>query len=277
VIEFAAVADGIYVALTQPLDVNVSLVIGDDTALVIDTLSTGAQAEALLAAIRPLTTLPLTVLNTHYHFDHTFGNAVVAAGGRPIWAHPNAAAELRDNAIDLQRHCAAAYRDSDPEFAAGIAAAKIQPPDHLVRATERLDLGGRHVTIVYHGRGHTDGDLVAAVDEADVIFAGDLIEVSGPPCFGDDSYPLDWPQAVSALLAPASPSTVIVPGHGDRVDADFAARQHDQLAAFAWLIREGHADGASVDAVASRAPWPDDSCREGVKRGYAFLDDPLHP
>ena len=87
-IELRPVADGVFVARTQPLDVNVTVVLGDDGALVIDTLSTEAQARALLDAIRSVTSLPLTVAVTHFHFDHCFGTAVLAEGGRPVWGHP---------------------------------------------------------------------------------------------------------------------------------------------------------------------------------------------
>jgi glyoxylase-like metal-dependent hydrolase (beta-lactamase superfamily II) len=274
-IEFAQVRDGIYVARTNPFDVNTSLVIGDETALVIDTLSTGVQADELHAAIRSLTALPLTVLNTHSHFDHCFGNAVVAAGGRPIWAHANTAERLRDHGERDRADLAAAYRELRPELADDMAKVQIQVPDHLVRMTDRLDLGGRRVTITYHGRGHTDGDLVTTVDDADVIFAGDLIEEGAPPSLNDDSYPLEWPEALATILRTASSPTVIVPGHGGLVGIDFAARQHTQLAEFAWLIREGHADGATAEEIAARAPWPAEACRRGAERGLALLDDPV--
>jgi glyoxylase-like metal-dependent hydrolase (beta-lactamase superfamily II) len=251
-IDFRTIGDRVYVARTSPLDVNVTLVVGDEAALVIDTLSTDAQAEGLLAAIRALTPLPLTVLNTHHHFDHCVGNAVIAAGDRPIWAHPSAATAMLETA----------------QF-------KIQIPNHLVRATEHLDLGDRIVTITHHGRAHTDGDLVAVVTDADVMIVGDLIEEGAPPSFGDDSYPLDWPEALAATLRGASPSTAIVPGHGAVVDVDFGMRQHAQLAAFAWLIRDGHADGARVEEIAAQAPWPAEASRPGVERGFALLDDPI--
>ena len=95
-IELRAVADSVFVARTQPLDVNVTLVLGDETALVIDTLSTEKQARALLDAIRSVTPLPLTVLVTHFHFDHSFGTAVLAEGGRGVWGHPSVATELTE-------------------------------------------------------------------------------------------------------------------------------------------------------------------------------------
>jgi hypothetical protein len=69
---------------------------------------------------------------------------------------------------------------------------------------------------------------------------------------------------------------VIVPGHGAVVDVAFATRQHGDLAAFAWQIRDGHADGATVDEVAAAAPWPAEACRDGVVRGYRLLDDPVN-
>jgi glyoxylase-like metal-dependent hydrolase (beta-lactamase superfamily II) len=275
VIEFTEIANRVFVARTQPLDVNVSLVIGDESALVIDTLSTNAQAQDLVSAIRALTTVPLTVLNTHYHFDHTFGNAVVAAGGRPIWAHPNAASELREGGGAGQADLVAAYRERDPEFADALAEVTISVPDHLVRATELLDLGGRSVTVAYHGRGHTDGDLVAIVDDVNVLFAGDLVEEGAWPSFGEDSYPLAWPEAVAALRARATSSTIVVPGHGALVDTEFVSRLHGQLSEFAWLIRDGHLDGASIDEIAAQAPFPAQACRGGVERGYALLDDPV--
>jgi glyoxylase-like metal-dependent hydrolase (beta-lactamase superfamily II) len=270
---FAPVADGVFVARTHPLDVNVTLVVGDETALVIDTLSTDAQATALLAAIREITDAPLTVLNTHFHFDHCFGNTVVAASGRPVWAHENTATELTERGSRWQRRWAADYTATDPVLAEGLAQVNIQIPDHLVRDTAHIDLGGRRVTVSHPGHGHTNGDLFAYVDDADVLVAGDLVEESGPPDFAD-AYPIDWAEAVATMLHQTPAATVVVPGHGALVDSGFVHRQHADLAAFAWLIRDGHRDGATVDAVAARSPWPAEACRTGVVRGYAALDLP---
>ena len=271
-IEFVRVADGVFVARTQPLDVNVTVVLGDDAALVIDTLSTDAQATALLAGVRDLTGLPLTVLNTHFHFDHCFGNAVVAAGGRPIFAHENTVAELSEHGSHWQRRWHADYADTDPTLANGLAAVQIKVPDHVVRGTAHLDLGGRTVTMTHPGHAHTYGDLYAYIDDVDVLVAGDLVEESGPPDFGD-AHPLEWPGSVGSMLRVATPATLIVPGHGVPVDVEFVARQQADLAAFAWLIRDGHRDGATVDSITARAPWA--GVRVGVERGYATLD--AHP
>ena len=88
-------------------------------------------------------------------------------------------------------------------------------PDQRGTHHRHLDLGGRIVTVTHPGHGHTDGDLFAYVDDADVLVAGDLVEESGPPDFGD-AYPLEWPESVGAMLHVATPATMIVPGHGVR-------------------------------------------------------------
>lgn len=275
-IGFARLGDGIYTARTSPLDVNTSLIVGDDAALVIDTLSTPAQARRLLDAVRALTDRPVWVLNTHAHFDHCFGNAVLAPDG-PIWAHEAAAADLREHGPARQREAVAEAGDAGlaADFAAGIAEATIKIPDHVVRAPQVLDLGGRTVTIEHFGRGHTDGDVVAFAEG--VVFTGDLAESGAPPSFGPDSYPLLWPETLAAMLhaAKTTAGAVFVPGHGAVMSSDEVAAQHADLARFAWLIREAHGDGATVEATAGAAPWPAEAARSGVKRGFAALDDPL--
>jgi len=95
---------------------------------------------------------------------------------------------------------------------------------------------------------------VVLVPDADVAIVGDLVEQSGPPQF-EDAYPLEWPETVAALqplLARQPPGGA---GHGKVVDAVFVRGQHEQLAALAWLIRDGDADGAPADRVAAKAPF----------------------
>jgi glyoxylase-like metal-dependent hydrolase (beta-lactamase superfamily II) len=66
------------------------------------------------------------------------------------------------------------------------------------------------------------------VPDAAVVFAGDLVEQGAPPSIGPDAHPSDWPSALDAILA-LNPA-VVVPGHGDPVDAGFVRRQRDELA-----------------------------------------------
>lgn len=276
--QFSEIAREAYVLRYPVLDVNVTLVVGAGRALVVDTLSTDAQAASLRSAVRDITRLPLCVVNTHHHFDHWFGNGVVAGPDTEVWAHEETAARLARRLEEQREVWVAEWARLDPDLAAGMATATLRPPNRTVHMESTVDLGDRTVVLRHLGRGHTDGDLVVLVPDADLVLAGDLVEEGGPPMFGD-GYPLEWPETLAALLRLMSPATTVVPGHGAIVDVDFVHAQHDQLTALAWLIRDGHFDGApvkavaakAVEALAAKAPLDADAALVAVKRGYAEL------
>ncbi|AEB46238.1 MBL fold metallo-hydrolase [Micromonospora maris] len=269
---FVEVADRVLVLREPLLAVNVTLVLGDGEALLVDTLSTVGQAVELRAAVRAVTGDPLTLVNTHHHFDHCFGNAALAGDPpRPIWAHELAATALCDDPERLRREAYAELRDEHPELADELAEVTVLAPTHTVHTEATLDIGGRQVVLRHPGRGHTDADLVVHVPDADVLVAGDLVEQSGPPAF-EDSYPLQWPEAVAELLRWTTDSTVVVPGHGTPVDTEFVRAQHAQLVELAWLIRAGHTGSTPPERVAADAPFPARPALLAAHRGYAELD-----
>ncbi|MER7335392.1 MBL fold metallo-hydrolase [Micromonospora sp. NPDC000119] len=269
---FVRVADGVHVLREPLLHVNVTLVVGDGAALLVDTLSTAGQAAELAAAARAVTPHPWTVVNTHHHFDHCFGNATLAADPpRPVYAHEVAAEAMREEADRLRREAYAEMRDEHPALAEELAGTALLAPTHTVHGETVLDVGGRRVVLRHPGRGHTAGDLVVHVPDADVLVAGDLVEQSGPPAF-EESYPLQWPDTVAELLRMTTPTTVVVPGHGDPVDAAFVRAQHEQLVELAWLIRAGHTGSAPPERVAAEAPFGARPAQHAARRGYAELD-----
>jgi glyoxylase-like metal-dependent hydrolase (beta-lactamase superfamily II) len=267
---FVEVAPAVFVLRYRVLDVSVVLVLGDEAAAVVDTLSTLGQARELMTEVRAVTGLPLVLVNTHHHFDHCFGNAVLAEGDRPIWAHEEAARALREDGARLRRHWYEAFLPVDPTLAEELAEVEVRPPDRTVHTQATVDLGGRSLDLIHLGRGHTDGDIVVSVPDASVMAAGDLVESAGPPGFGD-AYPLEWPETVGALIRQMTQATIVVPGHGPAVDVDFVRAQHDDLTELAWLIREGHADGASAEAIAAKAPFGAETALIAVRRGLAEL------
>ena len=114
-----------------------------------------------------------------------------------------------------------------------------------------LDLGDRQVELVHPGRGHTAGDLVVRVPDADVLLAGDLVEESavrqGVPGFGDDCYPMEWPLSLDIVLGLTTPTSVVVPGHGAPVDRDFVEEQRNAIGVVAETIRDLATRGVPVD------------------------------
>ncbi|WBC07362.1 MBL fold metallo-hydrolase [Micromonospora sp. WMMA1947] len=268
---FTEVAAGVHVLREPTLAVNVVLVAGDGAALLVDTLSTAGQARELAEAARAVTPYPWTIVNTHHHFDHCFGNATLAGPDTAIYAQAQAAAALRDRSDAVRRAAYEEMRAGHPALAEELARTELRAPTHEVHEETVLDVGGRRVVLRHPGHGHTDADLVVHVPDADVLVAGDLVEQSGPPAF-EESYPLTWPDALADLLRLTTPATVVVPGHGEPVGADFVREQHAQLARQAWLIRAGHTGSAPPERVAAESPF---GARPGLiaaRRGYAELD-----
>jgi glyoxylase-like metal-dependent hydrolase (beta-lactamase superfamily II) len=119
---------------------------------------------------------------------------------------------------------------------------------------QQLDLGGRTAQLLHLGRGHTDHDLVVAVPDAGVVFAGDLVEQGAPPDMEDGVIP-EWPATLDALLA-LEPRTV-VPGHGAPVDAAFVAGQRAELGEVAALYADVAEGSLSAAEATRRSPYPD--------------------
>lgn len=139
----------------------------------------------------------------------------------------------------------------------------------------QLDLGDRAVMLRHLGPGHTGADVVVAVMGADVVFAGDLVEESGPPAYGDDSFPLRWPLTNARLVGLLGPGTQVVPGHGRVVDRRFVAGQQRDLATVADTIRSLWVGEVPLDAALAsgegRWPWPATGLADAVARGYQHL------
>ncbi len=224
------IGSGVLVKRHRVMDLNVTLVIGDDRCLVVDTHCHDGYARELIASIRSVTPLPFVVVDTHAHFDHAFGNDAFAHAqpGLEIWGHVDCRRNLLEFG-ELQRRLTVqsmreAQRDED---AAAVEAVRILPPNHTYTADTRVDLGGRHVVLHHPGRAHTGHDTVVDVADADVSVVGDIVEEGAPPSF-EDSFPLEWPATLDAVL-PRLRRTV-VPGHGDVVDAAFVAEQRAKIA-----------------------------------------------
>jgi glyoxylase-like metal-dependent hydrolase (beta-lactamase superfamily II) len=274
--EFAEVADRVWVARYDWFDVNVGVVAGRDGLLVVDTNTSPQAARTVLADLRRLSNAPLlAAVNTHVHFDHTFGNGVLAAEGAELIAHENAAAALPAHAAEIRAQ-AVAQAELDDRYAELVATEEVVPARTFSSALA-LDLGGRIVELVHPGRGHTDGDLVVRVPDADVVLAGDLVEESavrdGVPGFGGDCHPMDWPSTLDLVLSLVGPDSVVVPGHGSPVDRDFVQEQRSAIGVVAETIRDLAGRGVPLEQALAAAEWPypREALADAVRRGYAQL------
>jgi glyoxylase-like metal-dependent hydrolase (beta-lactamase superfamily II) len=250
------IGDRVFVRRYEFYDQNIGAVLGDDGLLVIDTRSTHAQAREVIADLRMLTSDPVTVVvDTHGHFDHAFGNHVFRPA--PIWGHAGCPPFM---ALTAETRRARVARD-EPGIAADLAEVVIDPPDQVFDETATLDVGGRAVDLRFLGRGHTDHDIVVSIPDADVVFAGDLVEGGAVPFF-NDAYPLDWPATATALADLVTGR--IVPGHGDHAGRSFALEQATAIGAIVVLARRIDAGDIDLEAALELTPFPEFP-REGVR------------
>ncbi|MBC7309900.1 MAG: MBL fold metallo-hydrolase [Actinomycetales bacterium] len=273
--DFTEIADRVWTARYAWVDLTVTAVGGERGLVVIDTHGSTAAGRAVVEDVRRIGAGEVTaVVNTHWHWDHSFGNAAFREQWPhlPIHAQENAALWLRDHAAEVQNDL---DDGMDPERAEEIRASTIVIPDRLFGTTAVIDLGDRAVELIHPGRGHTDGDLVARVPDANVLVAGDLIEESAHPWIGDDSWPLEWASTLEALLPLIAPGTVVVPGHGALVDRAFVEGQRGEMAAIEREIRRLAAAGISEQDAVAEGDWPWEATNPGlanaVSRGYAQL------
>jgi glyoxylase-like metal-dependent hydrolase (beta-lactamase superfamily II) len=267
---WSEIDQGVFVGRYRYLDQDIGAILTNAGPVVIDTRSTPGHAREILDDLRAISQLAVAaVVDTHHHYDHTFGNATFRPA--PIWGHLRCAEHvLASTAADL-----AEIVKESPELAAELADIVLDPPDRTFGDEGAdLDIGGRRLELRYLGRGHTDDDIVILVPDAAVLFAGDLVENGAPPYFGD-GYPLDWPATLRAMRPLAGGA--VVPGHGDVSDLELVDRTIADIEAIAGLARRVAAGTLSLELACAAAPYPVAAAREPIERGAAQARGELDP
>jgi glyoxylase-like metal-dependent hydrolase (beta-lactamase superfamily II) len=275
------VADDVFQRRYDPLDISICVVRGRDGLMLVDTRRTPREADEIRADLRELGDLDVTcVVNTHAHFDHTFGNQRFGPGSDvdvPIYGHHLVPAHLEEFErpelrlwIEQQQEGVGDWEDWNQVV--------LTPPTELVESRLTLDVGERIVELVHFGRGHTDNDLLVHIPDARTWLAGDVVEESGPPMYGSGCFPLEWPETVGALHSALTDDAVVVPGHGHTITRDYVNGQLDDLRTVAELIRALHAAGIPESEAlaegAGRWPFPAAGLLAAVNAGYLQLSAP---
>jgi glyoxylase-like metal-dependent hydrolase (beta-lactamase superfamily II) len=270
---FTEVAPRVWVAHYDWMHVNITLVGGSAGLVMVDTHGSAAEARRVADDVRRLGVGPLTgLVNTHEHWDHHFGNATMVEqfGDLPVhatdWAGEHMEASAR-HAFELLE------QDTDDPRRDEVLATTVHLPTHTFSSAVQLDLGDRAVELIHPGRGHTGGDLVVRVPDADVLLAGDLVEESDPPSIGDDSWPLEWPATLDLVLSLMTDATVVVPGHGRVVDKAFVQDQRLDLGQVAETVRDLASRGVPQSEALAKGDWPWDPTllESAVRLGYEHL------
>jgi glyoxylase-like metal-dependent hydrolase (beta-lactamase superfamily II) len=160
-------------------------VAGRDAAVLLDVGASPSHTGAFLRALEPLGLPPLrAAVLTHWHWDHSFGGAALAA---PIAAHRLTAAELaREATLDWSDAALDARVRSGDELAFCAEMIRLELPDRRdLRIVEpvivfddeglELHLGGVTVAVRRVGGDHAADSCVMHVIEDDLLFLGDCL------------------------------------------------------------------------------------------------------
>ncbi len=185
---------------------NIGASVGDDGIVIVDD-QFAPLAEKIQAALKGITDKPVRfIINTHYHGDHTGGNAYFQKQA-PIIAHDNVRKRLESGGS--AGNGSSIHMDVKP---AAKEALPIITFDHDVT----VHLNGEDIRALFFPAGHTDGDSIIFFPKSNVVHMGDDFVTYGFPFIdvvsgGSINGMID---GVEKVIAQVPPDVKIIPGHG---------------------------------------------------------------
>ena len=200
------VAPGVYAFIQPGGATDAGFIVEEEGVVIIDTLMTTTLAEHLLAEVRRVTDKPVRyVVNTHWHGDHLFGNALMPPA--PIVAHDT----CRDDLFTEWEAHREFLRDLYPAVYEDWRDLPRTPPNVTFSDSLTLHLGARPIELRFYGRAHTRGDVAVFMPTEGVLFAGDLSFHKYIPN-ARDGFPDAWVRVAERVEQ--VDCGIIVPGHG---------------------------------------------------------------
>ena len=223
---------------------NIGVLSGAEGLLMVDA-GIAVSEEKIKAALRSIGDGPLRyVIVTHWHWDHSDGNA---------WARRAGAAVIADELAVRRLTQTIRVVEWDHTFT---PVAKADLPNQILAGDRTIRFDGETVKIRHYRSGHTDGDLSVYFVKADVLQTGDT--------FWNGMYPfIDYVaggsidgaiRAADANLAMATPRTLVIPGHGPIGNRAQLIAFRDMLVTIRAKVAELKARGQSIDQVVAAKP-----------------------
>jgi cyclase len=229
---------------------NIGASVGEDGIVIVDD-QYAPMADKIKAALKGITDKPVRfVINTHYHGDHTGGNAIFQQTA-PIIAQDNVRKRLEEggtagNLGGVKFESKPAAKDALP----------IITFDHDVT----VHLNGEDIRALHFPHGHTDGDSVIFFPKSNVVHMGDDFVTYGFP-FVDLAGGGSVAGMIAALeeIVPKLPADVkVIPGHGPVSNLDDVRRYVAMLKDTMAVVEKGIKQGKSMDQLKQEnvlAPW----------------------
>jgi len=242
---------------TQPLAENLTLLSGPggnvvvlrgpDGLVMVDTFVAPAWPR-LQEALKALGGAPVkSVINTHWHFDHTDNNAPLHEGGAMLVAHENTARRMAQ-----PHHLAVLEIDCPPSPSAAL-------PQRVFQDGYRLEANGERLALSHVPVAHTDTDITVRFEKANVLHTGDVFFNGRYPYIdGSTGGTIDGMIAgAGRLLSEADANTKIVPGHGPLATKVELAKYRDMLFTAADRVRKLKGSGKSLEEAIAAKPFVD--------------------
>ena len=242
------VAGNVY--LLQGAGGNIGASVGEDGIVIVDD-QFAPLAEKIQAALKSITDKPVRfIINTHYHDDHTGGNAYFQKQA-PIIAHDNVRKRLASGG--------GAGNGGSMHFDAKPVAKEALPIitfDHDLT----VHLNGEDIRALYFPAGHTDGDSVIFFPKSNVVHMGDDFVTYGFPFIdvesgGSINGMID---GVEKVIAQIAPDVKVIPGHGAISNLDDVRAYLKMLKGTRDAVQKAIAEGKTMDQMKQEkilAPW----------------------
>jgi glyoxylase-like metal-dependent hydrolase (beta-lactamase superfamily II) len=227
---------------------NAGFIVGDSGVIAIDTGTSYAHGQALLAAIRAVTDKPVKLaLLTHTRPEFLFGGMAFRDAGIPTRTH-KAMARLMAARCET---CLKTLRQTVGE--APMHGTAMYKPDQEFDDTHELTQVGRMVRVLYFGHSSGPGDIAVFDVASGVLFAGGMVDVQRVPDTQDSDLE-GWKRALKSLRE--LPVKTVVPGHGPTAPAAAMADVQTYLASLEARARELVVAGASLSSVPDASELP---------------------
>ncbi|NRQ36525.1 MBL fold metallo-hydrolase [Nonomuraea sp. NN258] len=267
--------EGVYglIANLPPKDNN-GLIVGRDSAMIVDSGITTEIAVQLQGLAADLTDVPVRYLaNTTYHGDHTFGNAAFPDEVTVISSRLN-----KENMGDLAYEQMTRSRNMYGDEYLLKAMTRWRKPDVVFDSFAEVDLGGRTVQLWQFGPGNGPGDTIVYVPDTKIAWTGNFLCHAGTAPMLLQGGPAPYLESLRRMRETLPDLRTIVPGHGPAGDG---IEGIDWLIAYLERLQSDvvrlHEDGHTMEETLERAFSPyTDGLDPRLVRALAEYDIPQH-
>ena len=224
-ISFDEIGEGLW-AFTAEGDPNTGVIIGDDAVMIVDAQATPRLANKVIEKVRSVTDKPIKYVTlTHYHAVRVLGAS--AYGASEIVMSQKAGAMVAERG---QEDWESEFGRFPRLFQGHESIPGLTWPTLTFSDRATFYLGKRRVDLMFLGRAHTAGDIVAYVPDANVMFTGDIVEYHSA-CYCGDAHFADWPVTLEQIRR--FDLDAIAPGRGDAlVGSSMVTKALDNTADF---------------------------------------------